>query len=94
MFPIGLVSFQKPSIPIFLPTCLLTQGCLFLPLADITVKAVDYSGAPFVATIKKDERYFPTVEWIQDASHAEGWKRITYEEGKAIQGEGIYGITF
>ncbi|KAH6975596.1 trypsin-like cysteine/serine peptidase domain-containing protein [Ilyonectria destructans] len=59
-----------------------------------TVKAVDYSGAPFVATIKKDERYFPTVEWIQDASHAEGWKRITYEEGKAIQGEGIYGITF
>ncbi|RMJ15913.1 hypothetical protein CDV36_004395 [Fusarium kuroshium] len=59
-----------------------------------TVKAVDYAGAPFVATVKKNERYFPTVEWIADASCDEGWRRVTYDGGKAIQGEGTYGITF
>jgi hypothetical protein len=47
-----------------------------------------------VATVKKNERYFPTVEWIADASRDEGWRRVTYDEGKAVQGEGIYGITF
>lgn len=63
-------------------------------LLDFTVKAVDYSGAPFVATVKKNERYFPTVEWIADASEEEGWRRVTYDGGKAVQGEGTYGITF
>jgi hypothetical protein len=52
----------------------------------------DYSGSPSVITIKKDERYFPTAEWVRDEAHAEGWKRITYENGEVIQGEGLYGI--
>ncbi|KAF4999359.1 hypothetical protein FGRMN_2500 [Fusarium graminum] len=56
------------------------------------MKITDYSGSPSVVTIKKNERYFPTVEWIRDASHAEGWKRITYEDGEVLQGEGLYGI--
>ncbi|KAF5006006.1 hypothetical protein FDECE_7580 [Fusarium decemcellulare] len=59
-----------------------------------SARAVDYSGAPFVATIKKNERYFPTVEWIADPSHQDGWKRITYERGETIEGEGTYGIIF
>ncbi|KAM0551218.1 hypothetical protein ACHAPJ_008563 [Fusarium lateritium] len=57
------------------------------------IKKTDYLGSPSVGTIKKDERYFPTVEWIRDSSHPEGWKRITYEDGKAVQGEGLYGIS-
>ncbi|KAF5022687.1 hypothetical protein F66182_5235 [Fusarium sp. NRRL 66182] len=57
------------------------------------IRMSDYSGSPSVVTIKKDERYFPTVEWIRDPSHSEGWKRITYEDGKAVQGEGLYGIS-
>ncbi|CAJ0542871.1 Ff.00g002950.m01.CDS01 [Fusarium sp. VM40] len=57
------------------------------------IKMTDYSGTPSVVTIKKDERYNPTVDWVTDASHAEGWRRITYEDGKAVQGEGLYGIS-
>ncbi|KAJ4007590.1 hypothetical protein NW752_010255 [Fusarium irregulare] len=56
------------------------------------IKMTDYSGSPSVITIKKDERYFPTAEWVRDEAHAEGWKRITYENGEIIQGEGLYGI--
>ncbi|KAM0350692.1 hypothetical protein ACHAPU_003184 [Fusarium lateritium] len=56
------------------------------------MKITDFDGSPSVVTIKKDERYFPTVEWIRDVSHPEGWKRITYEDGKVVQGEGLYGI--
>ncbi|KAF4445607.1 hypothetical protein F53441_10671 [Fusarium austroafricanum] len=57
------------------------------------IKMTDYSGTPSVVTIKKDERYFPTAEWVRDDSHPEGWKRITYENGEIIQGEGLYGFT-
>jgi hypothetical protein len=59
---------------------------------DFKIKMTDYSGSPSVITIKKDERYFPTAEWVRDEAHAEGWKRITYENGEVIQGEGLYGI--
>lgn len=53
----------------------------------------DFSGTPSVVTIKKEERYFPTADWIRDETQAEGWKRITYENKEVIQGEGLYGIT-
>ncbi|RBQ72361.1 hypothetical protein FVER14953_20608 [Fusarium verticillioides] len=54
---------------------------------------MNYTGTPSVVTIKKDERYWPTVEWLRDEAHVEGWKRVTYENGEVIQGEGLYGIT-
>ncbi|KAF4337780.1 serine protease [Fusarium beomiforme] len=57
------------------------------------IKMTDFAGTPSVVTIKKDERYWPTVEWLRDDSHVEGWKRVTYENGEVIQGEGLYGIT-
>jgi hypothetical protein len=64
--------------------------CLII---DFKIKMTDYSGTPSVVTIKKDEHYNPTVDWVSDASHPEGWRRITYEDGKAVQGEGLYGIS-
>lgn len=54
---------------------------------------MNYTGTPSVVTIKKDERYWPTVEWLRDETHVEGWNRVTYENGEVIQGEGLYGIT-
>ncbi|KAF5689883.1 serine protease [Fusarium denticulatum] len=57
------------------------------------IKMMNYTGTPSVVTIKKDERYWPTVEWLRDDTHVEGWKRVTYENGEVIQGEGLYGIT-
>lgn len=60
---------------------------------DFKIKMMNYTGTPSVVTIKKDERYWPTVEWLRDETHIEGWKRVTYENGEVIQGEGLYGIT-
>lgn len=60
---------------------------------DFKIKMTDFSGTPSVVTIKKDERYFPTAEWVRDEAQTEGWKRITYENGEVKQGEGLYGIS-
>jgi hypothetical protein len=42
--------------------------------------------------MKKNDHYFPTMEWLKDSSEASGWRRITYEGGKAVEGEGHEGI--
>jgi hypothetical protein len=41
--------------------------------------------------MKKNEHYFPTMEWIKDPSDPCGWRRVTYEGGKLVQGEGNEG---
>ena len=41
--------------------------------------------------MKKNEHYFPTMEWIKDTSEECGWRRVTYEGGKQVQGEGTEG---
>lgn len=47
---------------------------------------------PWVVTMKKNEHYFPTMEWIKDASDPVGWRRVTYDGGQKISGEGLDGI--
>jgi hypothetical protein len=47
-----------------------------------------------MVTMKKNNHYFPTVEWIRDPTESCGWHRITYEGGKAIKGEGHDGIKY
>lgn len=60
--------------------------------ADFRLKAVTFDSVPWVITMKKNEHYFPTMEWIKDPSVACGWRRITYEAGTKIEGEGHEGI--
>lgn len=43
--------------------------------------------------MKKNEHYFPTMEWIKDASEPSGWRRKTYEHGVVFEGEGPDGVT-
>ena len=38
--------------------------------------------------MKKNEHYFPTVEFVKDGSFREGWKRRMYEDGQVKRGEG------
>ena len=52
------------------------------------LKLMTFDNIPWVATMKKNGHYFPTVEFVKDASVREGWRKITYEEGKAMNGEG------
>lgn len=61
-------------------------------LADFRLKAVTFDSVPWVVTMKKNEHYFPTMEWIQDSSEECGWRRVTYEGGKVIDGEGPDGL--
>lgn len=51
-----------------------------------------FDNVPWVITMKKNDHYFPTMEWIKDPSESSGWKRITYEGGKPVKGEGHDGI--
>ncbi|KUJ17248.1 putative pro-apoptotic serine protease [Mollisia scopiformis] len=56
------------------------------------LKAMTFDNVPWVITMKKNDHYFPTMEWIKDAAESCGWRRVTYEQGKAVQGEGHDGI--
>jgi hypothetical protein len=51
-----------------------------------------FDDVPWVVTMKKNDHYFPTTEWIKDPSEHDGWRRVTYEQGKIVQGEGHDGI--
>jgi len=51
-----------------------------------------FDSVPWVVTMKKNEHYFPTVEWVKDASEPCGWRRTTFEGGQAIDGEGQDGV--
>ncbi|ORY65327.1 Pro-apoptotic serine protease NMA111 [Pseudomassariella vexata] len=57
------------------------------------IKAITFDNVPWVITMKKNEHYFPTMEWIKDSSETCGWKRITYEgDGKPVEGEPTEGL--
>ncbi|KAK6610043.1 nuclear serine protease 2 [Botrytis cinerea] len=56
------------------------------------IKVVTFDNVPWVITMKKNDHYFPTTEWIKDPSEKSGWRRITYEMGNVVEGEGKEGI--
>jgi S1-C subfamily serine protease len=43
------------------------------------LKVMTFDNVPWVATMKKNEHYFPTLEFVKDASEPLGWKRIVHE---------------
>jgi pro-apoptotic serine protease NMA111 len=51
-----------------------------------------FDSVPWVVSMKKNEHYFPTMEWIKDPAEECGWRRVTYEGGEVIQGEGPDGV--
>ncbi|KAH6632767.1 trypsin-like cysteine/serine peptidase domain-containing protein [Chaetomium tenue] len=56
------------------------------------LRAMSFDSVPWVVTMKKNDHYFPTMELIKDPKEECGWRRITYEGGKVIQGEGPDGV--
>ncbi|KAF2862290.1 Peptidase, trypsin-like protein [Piedraia hortae CBS 480.64] len=52
------------------------------------LKVMTFDNVPWVATMKKNEHYFPTIEFVKDASAREGWQRRMYEQGQVKRGEG------
>lgn len=56
------------------------------------LKCMTFDNVPWICTMKKNDHYFPTNEWVKDKKEECGWRRVTYEDGKAIKGEGAEGI--
>ncbi|KAI1492361.1 Pro-apoptotic serine protease NMA111 [Biscogniauxia mediterranea] len=57
------------------------------------LRAMTFDNVPWVITMKKNEHYFPTMEWIKDGSDPCGWKRVTYKsDGHVVEGEPTDGI--
>ncbi|KAG6003672.1 hypothetical protein E4U54_000643 [Claviceps lovelessii] len=56
------------------------------------LKAVTFDSVPWVITMKKNDHYFPTMEWIKDSTEACGWRRVTYEGTKTYEGEAVDGV--
>jgi len=50
------------------------------------LRVVTFDNVPWVATMKKNEHYFPTMEFVKDGTDEKHWRRITYEHGKAHDG--------
>ncbi|KAI9772795.1 MAG: hypothetical protein M1839_002296 [Geoglossum umbratile] len=50
------------------------------------VRVRTFDNIPFVITIKKNEHYFPTMEFVADAAEPSGWRRITHEKGAVDSG--------
>ncbi|KAL6707831.1 hypothetical protein ACN47E_003731 [Coniothyrium glycines] len=43
------------------------------------LKVITFDNVPWVATLKKNEHYFPTIEYIKDSSQELGWRKIIHE---------------
>ncbi|KAH7030809.1 trypsin-like cysteine/serine peptidase domain-containing protein [Microdochium trichocladiopsis] len=57
------------------------------------LRAVTFDNVPWVITMKKNEHYFPTTEWVKDPSDPCGWRRTTYEDdGSVVHGEPTEGV--
>ncbi|KAI0857649.1 Pro-apoptotic serine protease NMA111 [Xylaria cubensis] len=57
------------------------------------IRAMTFDNVPWVVTMKKNEHYFPMMEWIKNGSAPCGWKRISYESGgRAVEGEPTDGM--
>jgi S1-C subfamily serine protease len=72
------------------PTPLTTGGSN--KRTDFRLKCMTFDNVPWICTMKKNDHYFPTMEWIKDPAEACGWRRVTYEKGLPIEGESGEGI--
>ncbi|KAF2835044.1 Pro-apoptotic serine protease NMA111 [Patellaria atrata CBS 101060] len=43
------------------------------------MKVMTFDNVPWVASMKKNEHYFPTLEYVKDPSEELGWKQIVHE---------------
>ncbi|KAL9105433.1 MAG: hypothetical protein Q9227_009394 [Pyrenula ochraceoflavens] len=46
------------------------------------LRAVTFDNVPWVATMKKNDHYFPMSEYIKDSKEPSGWRTVSYEKTK------------
>lgn len=52
------------------------------------LRVCTFDNVPWVATMKKNEHYFPTVEYLKDAREANGWRVKSWGEKGGVQDAG------
>lgn len=56
------------------------------------LRVVTFDNVPWVATMKKNEHYFPTMEFVKDGRESCGWKRVVFgAEGEGAGAGGVVG---
>jgi hypothetical protein len=55
------------------------------------LKVITFDNVPWVATMKKNEHYFPTIEFRKDKEEVLGWKKIVHEYNEGGEKEGLVG---
>ena len=75
-----------------MPAVLLQENFELTCYTDFRLKAVTFDSVPWVITMKKNDHYFPTMEWIKDSNEPCGWRRVTYEGNQVFEGEATDGI--
>ncbi|KAF2671007.1 trypsin-like serine protease [Microthyrium microscopicum] len=46
------------------------------------LKVMTFDNVPWVATMKKCEHYFPTIEFVKDSAERTGWRKVVHEAEK------------
>ncbi|KAF2743930.1 Pro-apoptotic serine protease NMA111 [Sporormia fimetaria CBS 119925] len=55
------------------------------------LRVVTFDQVPWVATIKKNEHYFPTIEYRKDVNEALSWRKVIHEFDEGGVTEGVPG---
>jgi len=82
-FIVAVNGIPTPDLTVFVREVVKVPDNTYLRL-----KAVTFDNVPWVVTMKKNEHYFPTIEFIKDAAEPCGWRRMTYEDGEVKKGMG------
>jgi len=53
---------------------------------DFRLRIITFDNIPYILTMKKNEHYFPTIEYIKDPNEPGSWKVQTYENGEPHEG--------
>lgn len=90
------------SVPTFTLEEFLTEVVKIPDNTYFRLRVVTFDNVPWVATMKKNEHYFPTMEFVREARDGEGkgfgedyeWvRRVVGEEGERRVGEnGVAGL--
>lgn len=52
------------------------------------LKMMTFDNVSWVATLKANNHWFPTVEFVKDSAVREGWRRVQYVDGVKKEGKG------
>ena len=59
-------------------TSFLTEAVKIPDNSYFRLKLITFENVPWVAIIKKNEHYFPTIEFLKDSTEELGWRKVIH----------------